>query len=120
MICPRCKGVKTENRGVYGGVPCNKCNGRGQLDWIEAILGKSNTYPFNVINEVKVKDIFYAEIKDVNIGSSIYRARGKQNGNPVKPVEVNVKYCNFTTFIDFVNNVVLIEDKVYKKERVNV
>lgn len=39
IICPECKGKGAKNKGVYGYVNCQKCQGEGKLDWCQQAVG---------------------------------------------------------------------------------
>ena len=38
VICSECEGSKSVNKGVYGNVPCDKCDGTGKVDWISQVM----------------------------------------------------------------------------------
>ena len=56
MICQRCKGTgsisenEPKENTIFSWV-CDKCNGSGELDWIEAIVGKKYSLAHVVWNE---------------------------------------------------------------------
>jgi DnaJ-class molecular chaperone len=42
MKCNRCNGVGYRfGREDFTGEPCDKCNGKGEVDWIENVLGST-------------------------------------------------------------------------------
>lgn len=58
MICPKCKG--SGNRAKWDQIPdyrytlkCEKCNGDGELDWIEMIVGKKKLDPYIDLPTIK-------------------------------------------------------------------
>lgn len=59
VICDKCKGTgydlkipQVENNETYyqNHYPCDKCQGDGKLDWIEAVVGKKKSIRFGVLN----------------------------------------------------------------------
>ena len=49
VICAKCKGfgflTKIKINGIYTHSNiCNKCNGKGKLDWIKNIVGENNEF----------------------------------------------------------------------------
>ena len=71
IICPDCKGTGYDLKindypfGYKMHPHCDKCNGEGKLDWIEAVVGKRNSIyepwfaPHGIrrgqINEIKTR-----------------------------------------------------------------
>jgi len=39
IICPKCKGRGSKSTGKYSATICNKCWGKGKLDWVEQCMG---------------------------------------------------------------------------------
>ena len=58
MICSKCNGTGFDISEYVHGVTCSKCLGKGQLDWIENIVGVKSNY---IKPGVYIKEIDFSE-----------------------------------------------------------
>lgn len=57
IICPKCKANSIVGKGngtVFG---CDRCNGRGKLDWIEAVVGVRQSNSHSALDNTNVKKL---------------------------------------------------------------
>ena len=73
IICPECKGEKQINRGVYGVVMCQKCQGKGKLDWCEQAVGVApKTIKDYKTSFVKFSQDYLCEFKTTPVQEKMY------------------------------------------------
>ena len=61
--CDQCDGKGFIVNKYFGKPVCNKCNGTGKLDWVEAVVGKKNNlHPYE-----PEKGFTYLNTRDDNV-----------------------------------------------------